>query len=433
MTRTPFHRRLMQRAVLPGVALALLLGAGAPALAQTDTEPAPVDADSTPTARDLEVSPEAGGLDDEFGGVDDDTRPAPPSIGTDIPLVYFGPPPSTFQKELIGPLRLMRQGELDEEAGTITIPLYRGQMEDGRNVWYVLTDTTDEGNANALGLLHAAKLTYADTGRAVRSATLEQDLSVTFESGTVDFSPERVLEPGEGDNAFPPEVAEPGAVGDADYSPLMRLENAGGHIYNASIVAFDVEPGDISFCEGDVDYDLVHDKVLAICPEEQTVTLELVPGISFSRPILYMSLEASDPMVATIEGVTLAPGLEDVRTGFDDGAFSAVERLFVTANGPTGTDNPQRQGLNSALMGEGRGPLNLFGGVPTIALDYSPLWDLNLGVWTDEAIEAGYRSRMIDEFQYLAMAQEGYITGPDGAAFGSIGAIVNCPVVFRFL
>jgi len=433
MRFTSSNRGATRLAALLSIMLSfmLLLGVATPAFAQT--EPPPVDEDSTPTARDLEETPAAGGLDDETGGVDDDTRPAPPSIGTDIPLIYFGPPPSTFQKELVGPLRLMRQGELDEEIGTITIPLYKGQMEDGRNVWYVLTDTTDEGNAAALGLLHAPKLNYADTGRAVRNARLEQDLTVTFEKGTVDFSPERVLVPGQGENAFPPEQAEPGAVGDADYTPLMRLTNAGGHIYNASIVAFDVEPGDISFCEGEVDHGLVHDKVLAICPEEMTVTLELVPGISFAKPILYMSLDASDPMVATIEGVTLAPALSDVRVGFDDGAFSATERLFTTINGPTGTDNPQRQGLNSALMEEGRGPLNLFGGVPTVALDYSPLWDVNVGEWTEEAVDKGYRSRMIEEFQYLAMVQEGFITGPDGAAFGSSGAIVNCPVIFRFL
>ena len=410
---------------LLSIVAVVVLGASMPAFAQTETEPSPVDEESTPTARDLEETPEAG--------LGDDVQPAPPSIGTDIPLTYFGPPPSTFQKELVGPLRLMRQGELDQEAGTITIPLYKGQLTDGRSVWYILTDTTDEANANGLGLLHSAKLAYADVPGAVREATLEQDLTVTFEKGTVDFSPEMVLEPGEGENPFPPAVAEPGAVGDADYTPLMRLTNAGGHIYNAPIVAFDVEPGEISFCDGDVDHSLVHDKALAICPEEMTVTMELIPGVSFARPILYMSVDASDPMVATIEGVTFAPALSNVRVGFDDGAFSAVERLFVTANGPTGADNPQRQGLNSALMEEGRGPFNLFGGVPTIALDYSPLWDLNLGEWTDEAIENGYRSRMIDEFQYLAMVQQGHITGPDGAAFGSSGAIVNCPVVFRFL
>lgn len=85
------------------------------------------------------------------------------------------------------------------------------------------------------------------------------------------------------------------------------------------------------------------------------------------------------------------------------------------------------------LLEEGNGPLNLFGGVPTITLDYSPLWDMNLGMWTDEAIANGYRSRMIDEFQYLGMAERGWITSPEGEPFGSSGIIINCPVVFRFL
>ena len=164
-----------------------------------------------------------------------------------------------------------------------------------------------------------------------------------------------------------------------------------------------------------------------------TVTLQLVPGFSFARPLMYVSFDASDPVAAVLEQTTYAPALANIRVGFDDGAFSAVERLFATVNGPTGADNPQRQGLNSLLLGEGNGPLNLFGGVPTIALDYSPLWDMNLGAWTQEAIDNGYRSRMIDEFQYLGMVEQGWITGPEGEAFGSSGIIVNCPVVFRFL
>ncbi len=267
----------------------------------------------------------------------------------------------------------------------------------------------------------------------MREATLESDLSVTFAGGTVDFVPELTIEPGDGENAFPPKTAEPGSVGDAAYSPLVRIENAGGHIYNAPIVAAGVPADQLDFCDSNVDHSLVHDKVLMLCPETMTVTIELVPGFSFARPVLYMSMDASEPMVAAIEGVTHAPALANVRVGFDDGAFSAVERLFVTANGPTGKGNPQRQGLNSALMKEGRGPLNVFGGVPTIALDYSPLWDLNLGEWTQEAIDKGYRARVTDEFQILGLADQGWITGPDGAPFGSSGAIVNCPIVFRFL
>ena len=68
-----------------------------------------------------------------------------------------------------------------------------------------------------------------------------------------------------------------------------------------------------------------------------------------------------------------------------------------------------------------------------MALDYSPLWDLNLGQWTEGAIRLGYRSRIIDEFQLLAFVRDGWITGPDGAPYGSTGIVVNCPIVARFL
>jgi len=94
-------------------------------------------------------------------GLGDDAAPAPASIGADVPLTYFGPPPSEFQKEMIGPFQLLKAGKLDQDAGTITLPLYKGQLEDGTPVWYVLTDTTDQANAAALGLVHSAKLQAA--------------------------------------------------------------------------------------------------------------------------------------------------------------------------------------------------------------------------------------------------------------------------------
>ena len=150
------------------------------------------------------------------------------------------------------------------------------------------------------------------------------------------------------------------------------------------------------------------------------------------KPVLYLSTEASAELAAALEGATFAPAMRDIKVGGDDGAFSAVERLFLTVNGPTGCDNPQRQGLVSALLGE-RGPLNVLGGIPTVATDYSPLWDVNIVQWTQKAIDLGWRSRVIDEFQILALADAGAITGLDGAKFGSAGFVVNCPIVVRFL
>jgi hypothetical protein len=358
--------------------------------------------------------------------------PPPPSVGATVPATYFGPVPSDVKREYIGPYQLLKSGKIDLDAHTITIPLYEGKMKDGRKVWYVLTDTTDAGNAAALGLNYAAKLNYAGVGRAARHATLEKDTTLTFQSGTVDFSPKRRVVPGEAPNFFPPKVAEPGSVGDQDYSPLVIIDNAGGVIYNAPIVAFNVEASQIDFCHGNPDYSLVHDKVVSICPKEDTVTLQLTEGLSFGRPVLYLSLEANDAVPAALEGATLAPGLKDITVGHDDSAFSAIERIFLFANGPTGKENPQRQGLNSALS-DGLSPLNVLGGIPTVATDYSPLWDLNLGVWTRESIEKSYRSRMLGEFQILDFVQKGFITGPNGGKFGSTGFIVNCPIVWRYL
>jgi GNAT superfamily N-acetyltransferase len=239
-------------------------------------------------------------------------------------------------------------------------------------------------------------------------------------------------------NFFPPQEFQPGSVGDADYTPLVRLSNvAGTPIYNAPVIAFNVTADQISFCDGNPDYSLVHDKVVQICPDGNgggTVTIALTVGFSFAKPVLYLSTEANDPLPAAMETATFAPGLKDITKGRDDSFASPSERLFAVVNGPSGLDNPQRQGFFSALGDAGaKGPINLLGGIPFVATDYSPLWDLNVGVWTQEAIDKGYRSRMIDEFQYLGMVQRGSITSPDGGEFGSSGFIVNCPVVHRFL
>jgi hypothetical protein len=369
-----------------------------------------------------------------------ETTPSPPSIGSKVPLTYFGPSPSEVDPQLIGPVKLLKAGQVDLNSSTVTLPLYQGQIKTNfaegngmKKVWYILTDTTDKGNAESLGLNWSPKLTYSQVGNATRVATLEKNTTLTFNAGTVDFKPNRTLVPGDSPNAFPPKVASAGSIGDNDYSPLVRIQNAGNQIYNAPIVAYGVEAKDISFCDGNPDHSLVHDKVVKICPENMTVTLSLTSGFSFSRPVLYLSLEASDSITATLEGVTVAPILNEITTGHDDSAFSAVERLFAFANGPTGKDNPQRQGLTSAIVDNASSPLNVLGGVPTVTLDYSPIWDVNLGEWTKQATDNGYKSRLTQEFQILSFVEQGWITGPGGKPFGSTGIIVNCPIVFRLL
>ena len=73
------------------------------------------------------------------------------------------------QRELIGPYQLLKAGQVDLNAGTITLPLYQGQVKvndagvsiTNKVVWYILTYTDDKGNADALGLNWSPKLTYA--------------------------------------------------------------------------------------------------------------------------------------------------------------------------------------------------------------------------------------------------------------------------------
>ena len=306
-------------------------------------------------------------------------------------------------------------------------------MKSGETVWYIVTDTDDKGNADQLGLNYSPKLTFADVGRSVRKATLDSKFKLTFDVGTVDFSPKRSVVPGDAPNFFPPKQFQPTGVGDKDYTPLVKILNAGGHIYNAPVVAYNVSAEMLNqFCDGNPNYSIVHQKVLKICPRDKTVTMLLTTGFSFAKPVLYLSTETNNRLTATLEGATYAPGLEDIQGGGDDSLFSPVERIFVFANGHTGKDNPQRQGLNSALS-DGASPLNVLGGIPTVATDYSPIWDINPAVWTQKAIELGYRSRLTEEFAILGMVQKGWITGLDGKKFGSVGLVVNCPIVFRFL
>jgi hypothetical protein len=76
--------------------------------------------------------------------------------------------------------------------------------------------------------------------------------------------------------------------------------------------------------------------------------------------------------------------------GHDDSFASPIERIFISTNGPEsgGCNNPLRQGLSADLADSFR-PNNVLGGIPTIALDYSPAWDAQLFEWTSDAINRG--------------------------------------------
>jgi hypothetical protein len=299
--------------------------------------------------------------------------------------------------------------------GTATFPLHRGTSH-GQTVFYVILDASDGGVAQSLGVNTAPKLANARGTAAVQKVTLNNGV-VNFPA-TVDFSPDRILTVVNG--AFPPAVAEPGAIGEPGYSPLIEMPN--GTVLNAPQIARDAN--------GDGRIDLLSeaaDKVVSIDLVNMKVTYRETRGFQGGNPVRYASFDASDPLAATIEDVTFAPALNSAPTLDDDSTASSRARLIAFINGQTGANNPQRQGLTSAIRGEGD-PFNLLRWNPGQGR-YSPLWDVHLAEWTAPVVAAGQNLLQTDVGTVEGLISDGLVTGPGGATFGASGFIVNCPIV----
>jgi hypothetical protein len=74
---------------------------------------------------------------------------------------------------------------------------------------------------------------FQHPAKAVQKVSVQGFVPELDFPGTVDFSHQHILEAGP--TGFPPAAAQPGAVGDADYSPLIELPD--GTVLNAPQVA----------------------------------------------------------------------------------------------------------------------------------------------------------------------------------------------------
>jgi len=122
---------------------------------------------------------------------------------------------------------------------------------------------------------------------------------------------------------------------------------------------------------------------------------------------------------------------------------SALLGFAPTANGQTGANNPERQGLNSTILdGPSFDPLNVFPLDPDNNKrennNYSPMWDAHIYVWTDAAIQAGLRRRVKSIADLTSLFTAGSIINappnkgdpnPLIAGLKATGAIINCPVI----
>ena len=360
--------------------------------------------------------------------------------------------------------------QVDLSANTARLPLYEGRAN-GETVWFVLLDASDEGLANNHGVNFAPKLANMGIGcpACVQTVTIaspspEQNRfgqAVVRFRGAPDFSPTRKAVPGP--DGFPLASFRPGAVGGPGYSPFIRIAGS-PVVYSAPIVA-----------TGDGPFDVVHhsntaDRVLGVhiarkSPpgqfRESWVDMLLIKGFDAGQPIVYLSTDAGQPLTAVLERATYVPALNRAAyNGGDDFLGSARERLFGFVNGQTGAGNPQAQGFvhlvrdghasqdasagNRALINalrKGGDLLNVFGDFPTLrdprhSNAYSPLWDAQLGLWTDKAVRLGVNRRQIDEVQVfnLAARRPDLLTGVDPVTgkptpYGASGVNINCVVI----
>jgi hypothetical protein len=360
---------------------------------------------------------------------------------------------------------------------TVRLPLYKGDAPVPNNpgqtetVWFVLLDASDSGLAHSLGLNYAPKLANIAIGdpAAVQTVTLDSPSpaqnrfgqALVHFQGAPDFSPTRTAVPGP--TGFPLKSFSPGAVAGPGYSPFIKIAGS-DVVYNAPIVATGNGPFDVTHHTNTGDRVLnVH-----IAPPsppgqylESYADLLFVKGFDAGQPIVYLSTDAGQPLTSVLERSTYVPALDKAAyNGGDDFLGSSRERLFGFINGQTGADNRQSQGFqhlvldghasedasagNTAFINDlrhGGDLLNVFGDFPTLADPrhadaYSPLWDAQLGLWTDKAVKAGLNTRQIDENQVfnLAATRPDLLTGVDPATgqpapYGSVGVDINCAVI----
>jgi len=165
---------------------------------------------------------------------------ADPSFATAIQAGYQGPFASYDKHELVGPVDLLRNGHVNYGVNpNITLPLYRGSSATNTTYWWIVTDSSDEGNAKQLGLNFAPKLRFAaqaQTSDGLKGAEQLEIVNNTVfgRQGMVDFSPIRNIVPGHA-SPFPPRSVQPGSEGDSLYTPLVQLINAGYEVWNAPV------------------------------------------------------------------------------------------------------------------------------------------------------------------------------------------------------
>lgn len=183
---------------------------------------------------------------------------------------------------------LTPSAKVDVAHERVTLPLFKGSAR-GDTVWYVVTDSSNEGDARARGVNWAPKLANALGTKAVQKATRLADGTLDF-AGAVDFGPVRSVTPGPAGNEFARRSYAPGAVGDAVYSPLVTTGNR---------IVLDVTSLENSTGR--------HDSAISLDYANHKAVLASFFGFWNGHGTVYLHQDASSPVVAAAEDSIYAP------------------------------------------------------------------------------------------------------------------------------
>jgi len=349
-----------------------------------------------------------------------------------------------------------------------TLPLHKGTAR-GKTVWYVITDVSDASMARRLGINHAPKLSNAprDCPACVQEVTTTDSVlgkaPVEFQ-GAPDCSLKRTLKPAPKPKTFPPLSFSVGAQAGPGYSPFVRVKGS-DVVFNAPIVATGDGPFDVTT------HTNTHDRTLGIDTAKMTTDHLFVRGFAGGRSIAYLSFDSSDAFTATIERSTFVPALADLQfanggdgPGRTDRADSARASIFTFVNAKVGLEDspPARgasqgkgcsQGLTHALslpvagrdaavanpdvldaLRRGCDVSNIFSDMPKTFKNsnqrqYSPAWDLQVGVYSKPAVAAGQNGLQTDIDEVRQLVARGLVTAPGGLPLGSANIVINCPAL----
>jgi len=325
----------------------------------------------------------------------------------------------------------------------------------------VITDTSDARIARQLGINHSPKLRNVRRGcphcaQTVRATDRVLGRSPAQFEGAPDFSPDRSLVPGR--TPFPARSFSDGARARRGYSPYVTIAGT-SVVYNAPIVATGDGPFDVTT------HSNTHDRTLGIDTERMTTDHLFIRGFSNGQPILYLSFDSSDAFTAALERSTFVPALADLAFANGGGSSrSARASIFTFVNARRGLErNPpasgasngpgRAQGLTHAmadgltnrdaavanpevLEGFRRGAdvSNIFDAFPShpsarVRREYSPAWDLQVGVYSRRAVARGLNGLKQDANVVRRQAARGLLTSPGGVPLGSANIVINCPAL----